>query len=76
MNESIQITTSPTSGVARIFAERMRQINSEGYDAKHDDTHQTDELIQAAVCYLAVRGFNIYNIGEEDVPWPMGRRRV
>lgn len=40
-------------GLDRIGAERLRQINSEGYTAAHDDQHQHGELIRAAECYMA-----------------------
>ena len=35
-----------------IKEERKRQIESKGYDDKHDDDHDHDELINAAQCYL------------------------
>lgn len=44
--------TAPTdSGVARITAERTRQIEHEGYSAEHDDAHATGQLTLAACCY-------------------------
>jgi len=35
-----------------IKEERRRQIKEMGYDDKHDDEHDKEELIQASKCYL------------------------
>jgi len=35
-----------------ITEERKRQIREKGYDDKHDDDHDTEQLIRAAQCYL------------------------
>lgn len=41
------------TGAELIAAERRRQIDIEGWTARHDDTeHATGELIMAADCYL------------------------
>ena len=40
------------SGVERIAAERKRQIEEEGFEAKHDDYNMGGELINAAIVYL------------------------
>jgi hypothetical protein len=37
--------------IQRIKAERQRQIDVEGYDGKHDDAHDSGELLRAAVLY-------------------------
>lgn len=39
-------------GVELIAVERKRQIEYEGWTAKHDDSHQSEELVKAAICYL------------------------
>lgn len=41
------------SGIERIIAERKRQVESEGWSAKHDDAHDSEELALAALCYAA-----------------------
>jgi hypothetical protein len=41
------------SGAALIAAERVRQLEKEGWDAAHDDRHDRGELVAAAVCYAA-----------------------
>ncbi len=38
-------------GVAAIALERKRQIEEEGWSAKHDDQHRNEELAFAATCY-------------------------
>lgn len=46
-------------GAERIAAERRRQVEVEGYLAKHDDPYRKGELILAACCYAhAAGGFN------------------
>lgn len=37
----------------RIAAERDRQVNVEGFDFAHDDTHVDGSLAMAAACYAA-----------------------
>lgn len=45
---------TPTSeGVARIAAERRRQMAVEGFDPSHDDEHDEEAIAWAAVCYAA-----------------------
>lgn len=39
--------------IEEISAERERQKSSEGWTAKHDDTHVSGELALAAACYAA-----------------------
>lgn len=43
-----------TTGSDLIAAERVRQIEVEGYDAAHDADHDPRTLVSAAVCYLSV----------------------
>lgn len=40
------------TGQQRIAAERQRQIQREGYTAKHDDEHSVQELLAAAASYV------------------------
>jgi hypothetical protein len=46
----------PGDGVARIGAERARQVEQEGFDAAHDDEHTSAELARAAAS-LALASF-------------------
>jgi hypothetical protein len=41
------------TGVNVIATERKRQIESEGWSAKHDDLHDNSEMAWAAACYAA-----------------------
>jgi hypothetical protein len=41
------------SGIGRIFGERNRQMNAEGWTAEHDDEHALGELALAAVAYAS-----------------------
>lgn len=54
MKESVTITMPPSSGVAQIHAERMRQIHAEGWTPEHDDKHKRYKLAKAAESSLAV----------------------
>ena len=40
------------NGAYLISEERKRQIEEEGFDAKHDSMNVNNQLIQAAMCYL------------------------
>ncbi|HEY3363906.1 MAG TPA: hypothetical protein VGK74_02485 [Symbiobacteriaceae bacterium] len=40
-----------SKGVELIAAERQRQIEVEGWTAKHDAQHKREELVEAAICY-------------------------
>lgn len=59
---------NPESGIARIAAERRRQIEKEGYDAKHDKKHASRDLVSASITYC------LYAIGHSDFSlkfwWP------
>ena len=41
------------TGVALIAAERQRQIEGEGFDAKRDDAYINGEMLLVAACYTA-----------------------
>lgn len=46
------MSTTSTTALGLIAAERQRQIEVEGWTASHDDTdHPNGELAQAAACY-------------------------
>ena len=48
------------TGIELIAQERQRQIEEEGWTAKHDDSHITRELAFAAAAYIL----------EDDTYWP------
>lgn len=65
------------TGVERIAIERVRQVESEGYDAVHDAEHDGGQLAMAAACYAAcAAGERIYTKDvyaasiHFDDPWP------
>lgn len=39
-------------GGEELLKERARQVEVEGWDAKHDNTHGEGDLVSAAACYL------------------------
>lgn len=41
----------PSQGMSDVIAERLRQMDDEGWDADHDDQHTDGELAAAAACY-------------------------
>lgn len=45
-------------GIDLIKAERLRQLEVEGFDAKHDDQWVNGELAQAAACYAGFQNIN------------------
>ena len=73
--------------IGEIAAERQRQIEKEGWSAKHDEQHSNGELARAAACYAMPQGFRDLSIyGANTIrttvwPWdllwwkPKDRRR-
>jgi hypothetical protein len=60
--------------IEEIEAECIRQIESEGFDDKHDDAHKSGELASAGAAYAMQAGCNIsgwhgYDDGAPDL-WP------
>lgn len=55
------------SAIDDIAAERKRQIEVEGYDARHDDAHTDHSLAVAAACYATNCGLDTYP--PADWPW-------
>ena len=55
---------SVQDGVSLIAAERLRQVNAEGWTPEHDDEHDDGELAQAAACY-AKRD----TVSDDPAPW-------
>lgn len=56
------------SGAQLIALERERQKQIEGWTLEHDDAHEAEEILQAAICYCAHAA--TYEINLSDVPWP------
>lgn len=60
------------SGPGRIVAERIRQVEEEGYGAVHDAEHDKGELIRAAIAYAmeGMRPSGRINDVPAEVVWP------
>jgi hypothetical protein len=63
------------TGAELIAAERQRQVEKKGYDARHDDDHVNAELVCAAICYAdAGSGFDLElrktENGQQPYLWP------
>ena len=57
------------NGAELIAAERMRQVDAEGWTPEHDDHHDQGELAQAAAAYAMVA--SAYHCADEyEVLWP------
>lgn len=66
--------------IDEITAERVRQINAEGWTAEHDDAHDKGEMAAAAACYAAPfrvfraiekvgRGYEVFTAYVDAWPW-------
>ncbi|WP_440643025.1 DUF7220 family protein [Bradyrhizobium sp. PUT101] len=53
--EALHIRRPLSPFMQAVIAERFRQIEQEGWDARHDDAHDLGELAQAGACYAAWR---------------------
>ena len=60
-----------------VIAERVRQTESEGWTAEHDDEHEGGELAEAAACYALGTATSDTWPGSWDQAWwkPRDRRR-
>ncbi len=56
------------TGAELIATERERQQAVEGFDSGHDDAHEKEELLYAAVCY-AMHGNHPGGTVPVDWPW-------
>lgn len=60
-----------SAGVASIRAERIRQLNEEGWTSEHDDDYRSGELPEAAACYLeAVLSISANDRTKVPAMWP------
>jgi len=55
--------------LADIAAERVRQVEAEGWTPAHDDAHRTGEMARAAGCY-ALTGWTMPNDPPAMRYWP------
>lgn len=57
-------------GASLIYSERQRQVDQKSYNADHDDAYNdSEELVRAALCYLASRGDGIEGAAPAGWPW-------
>jgi hypothetical protein len=49
----VSTAVSATQAITDVLAERRRQVESEGWDAEHDDGHAAGDLALAGACYAA-----------------------
>jgi hypothetical protein len=64
---------SAMTGIQMIEAERVRQVQVEGWTAEHDDLHDSGELAAAAECYVSLAAdqeANMSRIEAVPVQWP------
>lgn len=65
--------TKKLTGIERIAAERLRQIEVEGWTPEHDLMHTPDELEKAAACYtLHTQGLPYKNVPTNSIEPPRG----
>lgn len=73
-DETPTVPSFDSPGAALIAAERQRQVEVEGWEAKHDDRHDKGELIAAARCYAYAAacqvGSGIPTNTPPGGPWP------
>lgn len=64
------------TGSERIVAERQRQIKSEGWTARHDDSHLNQEMQRAAESYFLSAGMTLQGFKSFRPPdtWPWARK--
>jgi hypothetical protein len=54
------------NGVERIAAERKRQIEEEGFTARHDSGNDHNEMALAAVCYALPEAIRNQKVSRKD----------
>lgn len=65
--------------IEEISAERIRQMNVEGWTTEHDDRHDMGELANAAACYAMTPAGRDYYVADAAMkkvwrwlwPWPL-----
>jgi hypothetical protein len=68
--ERLTTMADEMDGVSRIAAERRRQVEREGYDTAHDDTHNGEELARCAALYALPSYSRLLHQDGVPVGWP------
>lgn len=58
--------------MAEIQAERLRQVEREGFGPEHDDHHQAGVLARAGAVYACLGAQELENHQYDLPPWPWG----
>lgn len=58
-----------SNAIQGVLAERMRQMDEEGWTPEHDDTHTHGEMARAAGVYALI-GSGFYTEGDMKAFWP------
>jgi hypothetical protein len=67
--EALHIRRPVSPFMGAVIAERLRQIEQEGWSAEHDDAHAAGELAKAGGCY-AIHADAMLLRGETPLMWP------
>lgn len=71
MIPTVTADTEPKMSVVdEIAAERKRQVEAEGWSARHDDQHEEGELALAAMCYAAPDWLREFFTNNDIFIWP------
>jgi len=68
--EALHIRKPLSPFIQAVVAERLRQIEGEGWNAEHDDDHSPGELARAGACYAKLAGNPIHAAMGPPADWP------
>lgn len=67
MQEALELLEDQSLALRDVMAERLRQIDDFGYDAKHDDGHVDGDLTKAGIAYAMAALARMHQaVGDED----------
>lgn len=69
---ALMMNASISQAIRDVISERVRQVETEGFDSEHDDSHDKSELVEAALNYAAAAAVTTQLGGKSyDGPPPM-----
>jgi hypothetical protein len=68
--EALHIRRPLSPAMTAVIAERIRQIEIEGWSTEHDDRHDCGDLASAAACYASCAGVNAIENVKPPHGWP------